>query len=177
MASINGVEVKNLKKFVGHEGECEQGNVYLNGKKLGFWSQDSWGGPDMFEFDESALNKACSDFKDGFPDSYKYKDICDSKEVFMGYVTELKDIEGYLKKDYKKGCKTTVLVTDGYHMSWTSFVQDLSEEEVLRQYSAGIEKLKAKMFKNVEPRVKVFKPDSFDVVIDKEHPAEDFYLH
>jgi len=177
MASINGVEVKNLKKFVGHEGECEQGNVYLNGKKLGFWSQDSWGGPDTFDFDESALDKACSDFKAGFPDSYKYKEFCDSKDVFIGYVTELKNIESYLKKDYKKGFKTTVLVTDGYHMTWMSFIKDLSEEELFEKYQSDIEKLKDKMFENATPRVKVFKPDSFDVVIDKEHPAEDFYLH
>lgn len=40
MASINGVSIKAFKKFRGHEGEeLYQGNVYYNGKKLGFWSQ------------------------------------------------------------------------------------------------------------------------------------------
>ena len=37
MASINGVSIKGVKKFKDHEGLgifC--GNVYYNGKKLGF---------------------------------------------------------------------------------------------------------------------------------------------
>ena len=58
MASINGVSIKAFKKFRGHEGEEPyQGNVYYNGKKLGFWSQDAHGGIcDNFEFDETVLN-------------------------------------------------------------------------------------------------------------------------
>ena len=57
MASINGVSIKAFKKFRGHEGEeLYQGNVYYNGKKLGFWSQDAHGGIcDNFEFDETVL--------------------------------------------------------------------------------------------------------------------------
>lgn len=40
MASINGLTIKGLKQFVGHEGETLfQGNLYLNGDKIGFWSQ------------------------------------------------------------------------------------------------------------------------------------------
>lgn len=52
VASINGVSLKKLRYFVGHEGGCFQGDVYLDGKKLGFWSQDSWGGADNFEFSQ-----------------------------------------------------------------------------------------------------------------------------
>lgn len=34
MASINGVTIRGLKKFYGHDGETlYQGNVYYNGKK------------------------------------------------------------------------------------------------------------------------------------------------
>ena len=44
MAQINGVTVKALKTFYGHEGEpVFQGNLYLGNKKIGFWSQDARG--------------------------------------------------------------------------------------------------------------------------------------
>lgn len=52
MAKIKGIELKNIKKFRGHEGEeLMQGNIYYNNKKVGFYSQDSWGGPDIVNLD------------------------------------------------------------------------------------------------------------------------------
>lgn len=45
MAKIYGIELKNIKNFVGHEGLAFQANVYLNGKKVGFYSQDGWAVP------------------------------------------------------------------------------------------------------------------------------------
>lgn len=62
MASINGVSIKNLKSFMGHEGPCLQGNIYIDGKKVGFWSQDSWGGPDTFDFNTSVLESRISEY-------------------------------------------------------------------------------------------------------------------
>ena len=61
-ASISGVSLKNLKYFVGHEGGCFQGDVYIDGKKQGFWSQDSWGGPDHFEFDATEIEKRAKEY-------------------------------------------------------------------------------------------------------------------
>lgn len=56
MASINGVSIKNLKEFKGHEGEpLLQGTVYYQNKQVGFWSQDAHGGPDNFNFNERVL--------------------------------------------------------------------------------------------------------------------------
>ncbi len=44
MASIKGIEIKNVKTFRGHEYPTNyQGNIYFNGVKKGFWSQDGWG--------------------------------------------------------------------------------------------------------------------------------------
>jgi hypothetical protein len=50
MASINGLELKKVTHFKGHEGEpLMQGDVYYNGKKVGYYSDDSWGGPENLE--------------------------------------------------------------------------------------------------------------------------------
>lgn len=52
MAKLNGIEIKNMKSFVEREGLACQGNVYADGKLLGFWSMDGNGGPDRFGFDD-----------------------------------------------------------------------------------------------------------------------------
>ena len=83
VASINGVSLKNLKYYVGHEGGCLQGDVYLDGKKLGFWSQDSWGGPDMFEFDETPIVERAKEYYAAHPEVDELK----------LYDTELKDVD------------------------------------------------------------------------------------
>lgn len=41
-----------VTNFRGHEGEpLVQGNLTLNGKKIGTWSEDSWGGPSCIDAD------------------------------------------------------------------------------------------------------------------------------
>ena len=58
MASIKGIELKNVKTFRGHEWEeLQQANVYYKGKKVGFYSQDSWGGSDIFRLDSNISNE------------------------------------------------------------------------------------------------------------------------
>ena len=59
MASLNGVSIKGLKTFLDHDGcTCYQGNIYLEGKKIGTWSQDYMGGDDnVWLIDGLSLNK------------------------------------------------------------------------------------------------------------------------
>lgn len=45
------IELKGLKGFKGHDGEpLYQSNIYRYGKKIGEWSDDSWGGPMNYHF-------------------------------------------------------------------------------------------------------------------------------
>lgn len=45
MAKLNGWELKGIVRFKGHEGESLlQGNLYKDGKKVGFYSDGDWGG-------------------------------------------------------------------------------------------------------------------------------------
>ena len=170
MASINGIELKALKGFEGHEGYCFQGNVYKDGKKLGFWSQDSWGGPDEFRFDESLLDKACSDFADGFPDDYEHKAVCGDIEVFMGAVLDLKLCEQDMKPVFKGGAKSIYFMTDGFHRSWMGFRGNVTVEGVRKNCPDLVRKMEDEMFKSGFKEF-VFTQDGFDIVIDKDHPA------
>lgn len=113
MANINGLTVKSLKSFSGHDGApALQGNVYFNGKKLGFWSQDPWCGPDRFDFDENLLSDVVNKYRDSGKVPEKYKEIF-SLELLIYEVTKLICLE----KDYKKCVKAgypILLVTNLY---------------------------------------------------------------
>lgn len=117
MAKINGIEVKNVKTFLDHEGcQIAQGNVYYKGKKLGFWSQDSWGGPDNFDFDTSILKDEVEAYKNSGRVEEKYKTIFDL-DILMYNLLKLKDVEKEYKKCVKKGYQSYVRACDGYHVS------------------------------------------------------------
>ena len=176
MARINGVELKAVKKYTGHEGVCAQGNVYYKGKKLGFWSQDSWGGPDEFDFDKSVLDKAAQDYQAGFPDTYKYKDYCSCKDVFLYDILKLRDIECDLNKGFRKGYKTAIYVTDGYHISWIFCLKDDKDEELIRSHKEVIDNLEKTMFKDEKKNVFVFRQNDFDMTIDADHPAHALFM-
>ena len=177
MAKLNGVEIKNLKSFVGHEGVCYQGDVWLNGKKLGFWSQDSWGAIcDNFSFDETLLDKACKDFQDGFPDSYEYKEFCADKETFLHNLVTLKEIEKDCKKDFKKGYKATIYLTDGFHHTWTSLPDDGEDADLLKKYSKQVSEMKSGLFKGKDFKPVIFRPNQFNVTVNKNNPALEIFM-
>lgn len=176
MATINGVEVKALKSFVGREGECLQGTVYLNGKKLGFWSQDSWGGPDQFDFDVKLLDEACQKYEAGFPDTYQLKDIIGDPECFINEVAILKDIETSCSKMFKKGAKVIVYMTDGYNCSWFGLPMDMPNEQIKTKYYKNIAQLKEGMFKD-EDRIAFFRKGDFDITVDEKHPVPEIFLN
>ena len=123
MAKLYGVEIKSLKKFFGHEGEpCYQGTVYYNGKKLGAWSNDSWGGPDMFDFNEYIFNDAVETYKQSLPDN-EYKKFTNA-DIFMGALTELALMEKEFKKYAKKGYKVLVKIGDDWSYMLVALTQD-----------------------------------------------------
>ena len=170
MATINGVTIKNLKTFRGHDGETlAQGSIYLNGKRLGFWSQDSWGGPDQFDFDESVLKDACKNFKDGFPKDYRYLEVCDEADVFLGDL-----LKKQLKSYFKKGYKNAVVVSDGIQMAFMVTTFNHDDPVVLGKYSKEVESMKADMLKDA--RVDVVRPSDFDITVDANHKVPAFLM-
>lgn len=44
-----GLSLKNIRYFDGPEGTNAQGDIYLEGRKIAFWSMDSYGESDHFE--------------------------------------------------------------------------------------------------------------------------------
>lgn len=177
MASINGISIKGMKNFLGHEGEplC-QGNVYLNNKKLGFWSQDSWGGPDRFildpKYSKTLLDQAVVTRN---PEKTYHGSTGDRAYVIdydlehlLGDCVELLEEEQIYKKAVKAGYSGILLATDGFHQTtWSlplSYTQ-LSDDELLKRLGPGIEKAKEGFWKESEftkHAVKIYRsPDDF----------------
>ena len=162
MASINGISLKKVTEFKGHEGEpCYQGDVYLGSKKVGFWSQDAWGAIvdnvclDV-NYSESLLRSKVKELNidkakhiaraDGSSDTLYF-----SLESLFSDLLILQDHEKSFKKAVKVGYKGLVVVSDGYHETqWrlSQFYLDaFSDEELYKELEVEKSKKDAGFFK------------------------------
>jgi hypothetical protein len=157
MASINGITVKALKQFRGHEGEpLYQGNVYLGNKKIGWWTQDSHGGSDYCYLDapysirklENKLKELNRDKEETFSrDDGSTYTIDYSLDVMFGDLMALKSDEDTFKSAVKNGFAGILLVTDGYHVfGWNlnKEIANLPDEVILTRFAGAIEEGKKK---------------------------------
>ena len=178
MASINNVTVKGLKTFSGHEGEpCYQGNLYLGSKKIGSWSQDSWGAimdnVDLDrEYSEIYLRKKIEELNKDKSISGKSISGTDytieySLESLMTDLLGLLDDEKTFKKAIKNGYAMTLVVTDGYQVitwSLSKTYQLLSDKEIIKKLDKEIKQAKSKMYDNKETKVKIYRSlDDFNI--------------
>ena len=96
---FKGYWIKNLVNFKGHEGEpLFQCTVYKDGKKIGFFSEDSHGGPARFDGIErkyeEQLNKDAQEFSGS--------DYVEEYHSFICKIAEAVDTVKYLRKHCKK---------------------------------------------------------------------------
>lgn len=162
MASINGLSVKGMKKFTGHEGEpCFQGNLYLGNKKLGFWSQSDWGGMDNYRLDgkfsekllHEAVKRANPEKAAKFGDSENGFVVEYDLDLLLNDFIVLANDEKEFKKAVKAGYGGIVVATDGYHVSTWSIPKSyaaMADKELLMIMRSYIEKAKKSFFKEMD---------------------------
>lgn len=161
MASINGISLKKVTEFKGHEGEpCYQGDVYLNNKKIGFWSQDAWGAVVdnvylSLEYSEEMLREKIKKLNidkaknitraDGSSDTIYY-----SLESLFSDLLVLQDHEKIFKKAVKAGYKGVAVASDGYHgICWkipSCDIEMYSDEEFYKKLNVEQSKKEAHFF-------------------------------
>ena len=151
MAKIKGIELKKVNNFKGHEGEpLTQGDVYYKGKRVGYYSQDAWGGMDIFNLDYNLDDKTRNEvndivnnyiggvlFKkldDLYNEKYKVNFTYEQKgyEYLFMDLLQLKDHEGLYKK-YKKKCgndRIYIIYNDLFSRSIYSNKNDINIELV-----------------------------------------------
>lgn len=116
MASINGISIKSLHKFRGHDGEpLAQGMVYYKGKRLGYWSQDFHGGPDAYEFDAKVLNDEVAKYRESGRVEEDYKEYVDLGSLLEDLVN-LMETEKAFKNGFKAGYSAYIEANDGWRV-------------------------------------------------------------
>lgn len=163
MAKINGIEIKAMKNFKDHEGlTIYQGNIYYNGKKLGFWSQDSYGGMDNYDFNTNILKDEVEKFKNSDMVEDKFRKFADL-DILLDELVKLKETEKQYNHFFKKGFASMVLVTDGYHYFYmASHLAD--KDAVLKEMDTQIKESKKRCFKNLDISVDVYtSSDDFNI--------------
>lgn len=149
MAKLNGLELKNVEKFKGHEREdLYEADIFLQNKKIGHWCQDYMNGPADIRFDskydeQKLVDKIIyynKDVQDPFEVSFGnldgdmrpwdgFKDSC--LELMLPNLVFLKEWEKEFKKLQKKTENAMVIVaTDGYH-EYLGLFANVSKEEAL----------------------------------------------
>ncbi|USK62248.1 hypothetical protein [Peribacillus asahii] len=104
MASINGLEVKGVKYFPDHDGALiPYGNLYLNGKKVGSFRDDSWGGPMQYDhthktITEDEILKVCEKIYARFNWHEFYHDF----PLLIHHLIGFKELESQFKKALKQ---------------------------------------------------------------------------
>ena len=177
MAKINGIELKALKSFLDHEGApCMQGNVYYKGKKLGFWSQDSWGGCDIMDFDASILQPEVLRFQAGYPDTYKYKTLLDDPSMLFYEILTLKELEKQVKKGIKAGFQVFVSLLTDWEITTFFVKKDDTDENILKlceqQIQAHLDRHKTR-----NHVIHIFRSlNGLNLTIDEDHPAPDYLM-
>ena len=155
MASIIGISVKGMKQFLGHEGEpLFQGNLYLNNKKIGFWSQDAHGAIcDNFTMEYGYSETLLRDMVKKVnadkahmagPENKRFLLEYSLDFLMSDYITLCEDEKLY-KNAVKKGYAGIVVASDGYHtVSWAlgSSYMSKNDEELLKVLDNDIKSAK-----------------------------------
>ena len=122
MASIKGIEFKNLKDFRGHEGEeLIQGDVFYKGKKVGYYSQDAWGGMDIFDLDYKL-------------DKELLKEVKEITDNYIGGVL-FKKIDDLYDSYYNRVGAFSSLKQKGYEYLFMDLLQLMDHEKLYKKYS------------------------------------------
>lgn len=122
MASIKGIELKNITEFRGHEGEeLTQGDVYYKGQKVGYYSQDAWGGMDIFDLDWQNLTKDLM------------KEIKEITDNYIGNVL-FKKLDDLYNKTYKINWEHKPQAK-GYEYLFEDLLELIHHEEIYKKYS------------------------------------------
>lgn len=113
MASIHGFELKNMKRISGTEGHGLSGDVWLNGTKLGHWSQDANGGCSFADFEidtvDESVAKQCPEYSADVNGIH----FDASLDAVLTRLAAMKDDERGFKRAVRNGHTGTIVVSDG----------------------------------------------------------------
>lgn len=128
MASINGLTLKKMVSFKGHEGEpLVQGDLHYHGKKVGYYSQDSRGGEDDIQLPDEVV-MAFATYTN--PNSPKFKGV----QWAIYDLVDLTEMEKQYKSCVRKGGLGLVdVVKNGfirYSVILNKYLDEMTDEQI-----------------------------------------------
>lgn len=146
MAQIKGLTIKNITNFKGHEGEeCSQGNIYLDSKKVGYYSDSFTMGDATIDFDSKELReraeKICAEYYAENPQERWFTDTEPDLEELFQKLFELIDCEKNYKKNLKKGFSVLVTYKQNYSTVMLSTVSLPAAHKWLKEKGITGEKI------------------------------------
>lgn len=186
MASINGITLKNIDGFLGHEGEpLFQGDLYVGNTKVAFWSQDDWGGimdnlimapgysddklrEQVIELNKEKARHGTRNDGSTYTVDYDLENQCRKLLVLM-------DSEEWFKEHPEH---LLLVVSDGYHTDrryLKGFLKDYSDDTILQIMEKAINEMKADFYpenNSVKHTVELFR-DASDFTIGKKIKLKD----
>lgn len=174
MASICGVSIKGLKKFLDHESlPCYQGDLYIGRKKIASWSQDYMGGIcDTLRMEDGcsekklreALEKGWKNIKVITPSEKQYgKNLPFAIEFVLSDLVILMDQEKRYKAAAKAGYIGILETTNGRTIYTWNVPGTCTGKDVLEEYKDELLEVYEKEFKSTPYITDYFTADSFDL--------------
>ena len=112
-SSIKGFKLKNLTKFKGHEQEpLYQGDIYYNGRKVGWYSDDFNGGEPWIDLPDDIYKLLEKVSKEYLKTKYKDHKFMWGVSTFFSEIIELNIDEKFYNQQKKKGLDILVVFKD-----------------------------------------------------------------
>lgn len=156
MASMNGISINSLRSFKTAEGIVWQGEIYLSDKKIGEWSNDAYGGPDLFQMEEGySFGKLVKELSRLYPEWDDWPE-----EYFMFELMKLSNREARYKNMLAElSCDVLLVVTDGNIEIGVGLpdYSDLTDQKLLLNEKDYIVELKQKLNSNKKHQVLIYR--------------------
>lgn len=168
MASVCGVSIRNRRLFKDHEGmNCYQGEIYLSGKKIGFWSEDFKGSPwsDLKMepgYSEEKLRQAVQQAR-APQNSEKSIETSICFELLMMELNKLENMEILYNEAKKLGYIGVLVSTDGFHIDYWRVPAGYQGRNILEEYKEELEQSHSQFLKNSKVEDKYYSEDDFIV--------------
>lgn len=175
MATINGITIKSYKTFSGIEyptiREC---NVWKDGKKIGTFREDEWGGENhMTEGLKELVKPSALQYQTGCKDNWR-KEFENSSDSFICHVLDLAEYEKIYKSICKKGFPVTIILGNSFKYIAYRFLKpiDIDNESNLPKIIKDDIK---KEFKEGNHWLAMFTSENdFNITVDKNNPVPNY---
>lgn len=168
MASVCGISIINRKSFMDHEDiTCYQGDIYLDGKKIGFWSDDymgsPWGSLEMeLGYSETKLKEAVRRER-GAEEGDVHDNMDISFELLMKELNYLENMENLYKEAKASGYIGILVSTDGFHMDYWQIPAGYHGRDIVKEYEEELEESHRQFFKNSKIEDKYYTENDFTI--------------